>query len=102
MEATDFCEHAVGALLAYDRENDTDLFQTLTCMKNNDWNMKRSSQQLYIHYNTMKYRYKKIEEILDVNLEDSEERFAISLSIKLLRMKEGIEEDNISDCLYET
>lgn len=101
-EATDFCEHAVGALLAYDKENDTDLFQTLTCMKNNDWNMKRSSQQLYIHYNTMKYRYKKIEEILDINLEDSEERFAISLSIKLLRMKEGIEEDDLSDCLYET
>lgn len=41
---------------------------------------------MYIHYNTIKYRYRKIAEILDVDLEDIEERFIISMSIKLIRM----------------
>lgn len=101
-EAQKFCEQSIGRLNAYDSQNGTDLFHSLICIKNNDWNLKRASQELYVHYNTMKYRYKKIEEILGINLDDSEERFVISLSIKLLRMKEGTEEDNLSDCLYET
>jgi purine catabolism regulator len=87
-EATDFCNASIGLLKEHDQKYGSDLYQTLICIKKCDWNLKIAAAKLYLHYNTVKYRFKKIQEIMDVNLEDSEARFVVSMSIKLLQMTE--------------
>lgn len=85
-EAKQFCESSIGKLRDHDKEFKSDLVKTLISIKECDWNLKDAAEKMYIHYNTMKYRYKKIEEILNIDLSNSEERFIISITIKLLRM----------------
>lgn len=85
-EARQFCESSIGKLKQHDKRFKSDLVNTLITIKECDWNLKEAAEKMYIHYNTMKYRYKKIEEILNADLSNSEERFVISITIKLMRM----------------
>lgn len=85
-ETREFCNSSLGKLKKHDEKYGTDLLGTLICIKESDWNLKSAAAKMFIHYNTIKYRYKKIEEILNMNLEDSEERFIISISLKLMLM----------------
>jgi purine catabolism regulator len=85
-EAKEFCNASIGLLRKHDERRGTDLYKTLICINECNWNLKNAAAMMYIHYNTIKYRYRKIAEILNVDLEDIEERFIISMSIKLIRM----------------
>lgn len=85
-EAKIFCKNSIGLLTEYDRKYGSELLKTLLCIKECNWNLKCAAEKMYVHYNTVKYRYKKIEEIVGLNLEDSEARFIISMSIKITRM----------------
>ena len=81
--AQELCERYLGRLSDYDKMHKSDLLHTLQCLVQNDWNLKETAQALYIHYNTAKYRYSKIGEILAVDLHQSEVRMSIALSLKL-------------------
>lgn len=59
------------ALCEYDKENNTFYEQTLICYLNNFGDKQKTTAQLSIHRNTLKYRLNKIEEIYGVNLEDT-------------------------------
>jgi purine catabolism regulator len=85
-EAEEFCNASIGLLMKHDEKHGTELYKTLICINECNWNLKNAAAMMYIHYNTIKYRYRKIEEILNADLEDIEERFIISMSIKLMRM----------------
>lgn len=85
-EAREFCDLSIGKLKQHDARYGTELFKTLICINDAGWNLKNASGKMFVHYNTMKYRYKKIEEILNTSLENSEERFNISMAIKLMVM----------------
>lgn len=87
-DAKEFCQVTIGKLKQYDEKYGTEFFHTLVCINDCDWNLKKTAEKLYMHYNTIKYRHKKIAEILDSDLNDSEERFAIALAIKLIRMSD--------------
>ncbi len=86
-KAEKFIESYLGKLIDYEKKNDINLIKSLKALIQNDWNMKEAAKKLYIHYNTMKYRMKKVEEILDVDLSKSEDRFNLNLSLKLLQIK---------------
>lgn len=47
-----------------------------------NWNLREASEQLYIHYNTMKNRYHKIQEVMGVSLDNMEERLEVEFAIK--------------------
>lgn len=87
-EAGEFCDLTIGRLRQYDEKYGTEFLPTLVCIHDCDWNLRKTAEKLYIHYNTIKYRYKKIADILNSNLDDSEQRFAMSLAIKLIRMSD--------------
>lgn len=86
-KADNFILSYLGKLLEYESVNDVNLLASLKELIKNDWNMKETSKKLYIHYNTMKYRTRKIEEILEVDLNKSEVRFNLNLALKLLDIK---------------
>lgn len=54
-----------------------ELYQTLVTYLDTGGNATQSAQLLYIHRNTMKYRIKKLEDLLDCNLRDEETRFML-------------------------
>ncbi|MGM0470965.1 MAG: PucR family transcriptional regulator, partial [Bacillota bacterium] len=84
--AEEFADTYLGNLIEYDREHNTELLEVLTTLVNNDWNLKATSEDLFIHYNTMKYKFKQLSEILNLDLKDSEQKLNVALSLKILQM----------------
>lgn len=85
-EVKKFYEDNLRAVLEYDRKYDAELFNTLMAISENNWNLKEASRAMFIHYNTIKYRFKKIEQIMGKDLTESEQRLDITLSLKLHKM----------------
>jgi len=81
-----FCLDAIGPLLAYDRENDTDLAPTLRTYLEQNQNSARTAKLLYIHYNTLRYRLDRAREILGDFLENPQQRLEIELALQLYPM----------------
>lgn len=83
-----FVDYVLGKLLPDGEIKDTHiLLSTLRGLDNYSWNLKQTSLSLNIHYNTMKYRYQKIQEILEVDFSYPETRFNVSLALRLLSLK---------------
>ncbi|MDY9922169.1 MAG: helix-turn-helix domain-containing protein [Synergistota bacterium] len=83
-----FIESALSKLLPDIEEQDSQiLLSTLRALDNNSWNLKQTSLFLNLHYNTMKYRFQKIQEILEVDFSCPETRFNVSLALRLLSLK---------------
>lgn len=57
----------------YDKENNTEFLNTLFTYIDCLGDMRKAADNLYLHYNTLKYRMEKIENIMDINLKDNEE-----------------------------
>lgn len=70
-------------LKEYDDKNSSYLVKTLNSYLTNNRNLGKTSEELYIHRNTMKYRVKRIEEILNCDLKDGKTIFNIKLSIRI-------------------
>lgn len=87
-EAKEFERIYVQKLESYDQIHNAELLHTAIYLIMNGWNLKITSQKLFIHYNSMKYRYQKICQILDVNLNDTNQRFNFEVAIKLYQIQE--------------
>lgn len=70
-------------LKIYDDKNSTVLVKTLIAYLKENRNLGKTAEKLYIHRNTIKYRIKRIQEILDCDLKDDETVFNIKLCIKI-------------------
>lgn len=58
-----FVSKKLGSLVEYDEKNDVGLVQTLNVLIEENFNARRASEKLYIHYNTMRYRMEKMKEL---------------------------------------
>lgn len=64
-----------------DRLNNTEYYNSIKYIIRCDWNLKEASEEMYIHYNTMKYRYSKIKELLNSNLDNRTSKLKIELGL---------------------
>ena len=77
--AADFVKHTLDPILEYDKENHTDLLQTL---KSYLWNsLLHTSEELHMHRNTVNYRIKRIEELTGRSVEDADTKLAFMNAI---------------------
>lgn len=76
--------HALEELRTLQRAKATPLFSTLVHLVRNYWNITATAERLSLHYNSMKYRYERIEELLGLNLGDERNRFTLSLLVRSL------------------
>ncbi len=81
-----FFERTVGKIIAYDRQNNTVLFDTLIQYFKCDCNLRVTAEQLYIHKNTVLYRIRKVEEITGLSMNEPEQRFNLQLGLKISRV----------------
>ena len=90
-EATELCETYVQPLLDYDQQYRGELFDTLQVLLEEGWSLKAAAASLYIHYNSMKYRFGKISAVLGLNLNDHDNRSLVEVAMKLhlLRKQKG-------------
>jgi len=68
-------------LIEYDEQHNTEFYQTLAKAIEMDWNLQRTSEALFIHYNTVKYRFKRAEEILNIDFSVYENKLEIALAV---------------------
>ena len=82
----EFYKEYIDKICRHDELHNTDFMETLINIVQNGWNLKLASDTMYLHYNTIKYRYKKIEEISGLNLDRTEEKLSMELAVKIYLM----------------
>lgn len=79
----EYCNSVIGAILKWDAKNNSNYYETLKCYFENDASVNRAAQEMNIHRNTINYKIKKIEGLLNCDLSSLEKRFSIMLAMKL-------------------
>jgi sugar diacid utilization regulator len=78
----DFVREMLGPLLDYDAAHSTDLVQTLDAYLRRDGSLNQLADDLLIHRSTLVYRLRRIRELLDVDIDDSQLRLDLSLAAR--------------------
>lgn len=84
-EANAFCADMLGALEAYDAARGTTLVATLETFLATR-NAALAARRLYLHYNTLKNRLARIEEIIGPYLDDPDRCLSLGLALRLRRL----------------
>lgn len=79
----EFVNIKIGSLLNHDKKYNTRLVATLKNILENDCNIKETSEKMFLHRKTVAYRRDQIEEILNISLNDMEEKFSIYMALKI-------------------
>ena len=81
-----FLDKHIRKLKEYDTIHNSEYLLTLKVLIQNDWNLQKSAESLYLHYNTVKNRCYKIGEILSEDLRDPNVKINLAISVKLLQL----------------
>ena len=81
-----FCQETLGALLAYDKEQNSSLTATLEAFFAHHGNLSQTAEALFVHRNTLQYRMERIAEIAGIDLDNPETRLALQLALKAHRL----------------
>ncbi len=87
-ELEDFYDTTLKTLVDYDKKKSTELVETLHSYFKNNGNLTRISEDLFAHYNTILYRIRRIEEITNMDLNDSTDRLNLEIAIKIKELLE--------------
>jgi|GEM_PF-219779 len=88
-EGEEFYRSCLSPLYEWDREHNGDFMTTLIAISENGWNLKKTAEKLHLHYNTIKYRFARIREILSLDLDNEEARLNIMLALKIWKIKQN-------------
>ncbi len=89
LETKAVCSRDVLALKKYDREHQTEYFGTLKTYITCQMNAVQAAKALFIHRSTFLYRMARIKELVNINLEDSDQLLYLLLTYKLLEREEA-------------
>ncbi|WP_338453122.1 helix-turn-helix domain-containing protein [Niallia oryzisoli] len=78
-----FIQNHLSPLLQYSEGKSMDLLQTLRVYLEHNGNIKETAEDLFIHRSSLLYRLEKITNLLNVDLNDSEQRFNLMMAYKL-------------------
>lgn len=81
-----FYQETLGPLLAYDQECGANLIDTLIVFLQENGHSIKAAEKLFIHRNTLKYRLQRVEEVLGLDLSDSDARITIQIALMAGRL----------------
>jgi len=81
-----FHDEIMGPLLEYDEKHNTKLAQTAIVYIENDGNVKRTARAMFQHVNTIRYRLKKMKEILQMTEYEGTFYEQLSVAVKVHKM----------------
>ena len=82
-ELGSFVGEHLGKLLEYDRAHNTAFVKTLEVYIRTNSCLAETASRLFVHVNTLKYRLRRIQEILDVDLSDPEVLLNLNVAMKV-------------------
>ncbi len=90
-ELIEFYNLTLKKLVEYDNKRDANLVKTMEMYFEKNGNLKKMSEELYTHYNTILYRMKRIQEILGIDINDRSDRYNIETALEIYKI---IKNDN--------
>lgn len=85
-ELDKFYEDILEDLVNYDEEKGTDLILTLKNYFLYEGNLKKVSENMFVHYNTVVYRLQRIKEITNKDLNKYEDRLNLQIALQIKDM----------------
>jgi purine catabolism regulator len=85
-ELRDWFKRTLGLLVEYDLRNKTDMVQTLESYFDTGQKLQEAAQALHIHPNTLKYRLRRIEQVLGQDPFKGENQLRFYLATKVARL----------------
>lgn len=85
-ELLSFYKTTLEPLVIYDRKRDTELVKSLVIYFETNGNLKKMSEMLFTHYNTVLYRINRIQEITGKDLEDEGDRYGLQTALKIMKI----------------
>ena len=85
-ESIDFINEYLGELIYTHNEENDSLLNTLFCLINANWHLKSVAEAMNLHYNTVKYRYKKIGNIIDKDIDSPSVRLNLAFAMELYNL----------------
>lgn len=82
-----YCSDVLHALAVHDRENGTELYQTLRHYLRNRCSPTATCKEMFIHRSSLSYRLEKIDSLFHINFDDPDTRLMMELSF---RMADGL------------
>ena len=81
-----FYDDTVATLVAYDSQYETELVGTVEAFLDADGNVAATSQRLYTHRHTVRYRLDRVRELTGLDVGSSDGREKLSLGLKAMRV----------------
>lgn len=75
---------SLARLIAYDRQHDAKLVETLAAWLDAFGDVTEASKALVVHPNTFRYRLRRLSEVGQIDLEDPEQRFVAMLQLRVI------------------
>lgn len=82
-----FTDQVIGPLVAYDAQHNSSLVKTMDAYFDHHGNISQTAESLFIHRNTLLYRLDRIQELTGHDLNQSNMRLALHLSLKLWQLR---------------
>lgn len=79
-----FIEEYIGDIIQYDKKKDMDLMHTLSALIKNNGNVQKTSDEMFIHYNSLRYRIQKLKD-LGVDLNDGDKMIEVAVACQMYR-----------------
>ena len=88
-ELSNYAKEVLNPLIEYDQKNRSELLQTLEQLMANCGNQKATAEKLFVHNKTLAYRKKKIQETLNLSLNDAEDVFNICIALRIIKVMDN-------------
>jgi sugar diacid utilization regulator len=95
-----FCHPKLVCLMEYDAEHNTSFSESLYVYLKNSRNITNAAEALHLHRNSFIYHLKRIEEILNLSLSDSDILLHIELSFRLIEYENKFSRGEFNNYLY--
>lgn len=92
-QLNDFCQEYLAELIAFDEKNKTNLLETVQTYFAENGDQKKIAGKLFIHANTLRYRLNKIQELLDIDLQNWDDFLNLYVALKINAMQLAVADD---------
>jgi PucR C-terminal helix-turn-helix domain/GGDEF-like domain len=93
LELVSLVRTQIGPLAQHDLERQGELLETLRVFLDEGGNRRRAAERCHVHQSTIKYRLRRIRELLGCDLGDADVRFDLMLAIKVLELLRAVDAD---------
>ena len=91
LELRSFVDETIGPIMLYDKDKSTDLLKTLEVYFECNGNLRKVSERMFTHYNTILYRIERIVQITGVDMNDASHNLNLQIGIKILKILDYVD-----------